>query len=518
LAVGEGWLDSYKGETLEGEVLLLIGRDYRALGDYPESFYWWLRAKEFYRSDVERRKTLHDRLVGIINTSQLEDLERLTAYAFGSEYEPRIYYALANLYLERNDLEAATEAAMRLVRSTPEQYWVSLGRELLERIDEEMSVKPHVVGCLLPLSGSFAIYGEEVLNGIELGIGIFDESEENLNLELVIKDTAGQPEETEVALQELVTDEKAIAVIGPLASKSALMAAERAQESGIPLIALTQREGITEEGDMVFRNFATPSQEVSRVLGAAMNDFGIERFAILYPDNSYGRFLMNLFWDQLEELGGSVTAVESYSPDATDFADQIKKMIGLFYERPLSVQQALEEMRSPEELESELEPTEPEPIIDFDAVFIPDNFQRIAMIAPQLAFHDVVDVLLMGTSLWQSPKLIELAKDYVQGAIFPSRFFDGNPDPVVQNFIGEYRNSFDTEPGILAASGYDTIRLVKDVVAGQAIQTRRDFRDALLSFYGIEGVTGWLSFEMNGEPASEPFLMTISGGQMVLLP
>jgi branched-chain amino acid transport system substrate-binding protein len=260
----------------------------------------------------------------------------------------------------------------------------------------------------------------------------------------------------------------------------------------------------------------TPSREVDRLLDIAVSEMGLKRFAILYPENSYGRFLLNLFWDRLETNGGEVTAVESYQPDETDFAGQIKKMTGLYYPRPKSLVEKLREMRTPEEEESIIFSGEPEPIIDFDAVFIPDNFQRVAMIAPQLVYYDVMDVLLMGTSLWQSPQLIEMAGDYVQGALFPSGFFEGLEDPAVKGFVQAYKTNFDAVPGILAATGHDTIKFLKELIVKENIRTRRDLHKALFNYYYFNGVTGNISFDSEGEVKKDPLLLMISGKRMKL--
>jgi len=372
------------------------------------------------------------------------------------------------------------------------------------------------VGCLLPLSGPFAIYGEEILNGIQLGMATLGEKWQDSDLELVIKDTKGTPEDTLAGLENLVINEKVMAIIGPLLSSTAIAAAKKAQKLGVPIITLTQKEKIMEEGDMVFRNFLTPSQEVKRLLDTAIYGMGIKRFGVLYPDNSYGRFFMNLFWNKLEEMGAKVTAIESYNPDDTDFANPIKKMTGLYYPRPASLVQKLIEMRCIEEEENEILPEEPEPVIDFDAVFVPDNFQRVAMIAPQLAYHDVLDVLLMGTSLWQSPQLIELAKDYVQGAIFSSGFFKRSGYPRVKDFVESYRTNFDSDPGLLAASGYDTIRMLEKILAGDEIRTRKDVQMALIKCQDFKGVAGEITFDTQGEVKKEPLLLTISRNQMIL--
>jgi len=510
------WLEKYHKDPLMGDVLVLLGDAFKALGNNVQAFNWWIKAKETWRGDLKTETELKSRLQGLIDVSGMEALEEMAQYASGSEYAPEIHYRMAMFFLEQNDLERAKTAAMALVRSTQEQSWIDLGKQLLERMEEELSVRPGVVGCLLPLTGRFGIYGEEVLNGIQLGTGMFGETGDGPDLELVIRDTKGKPEPALAGLEDLVHNEKVMAIIGPLSSRTAVAVAERAQGLGVPIITLTQREGITETGDMVFRNFLTPSKEVKRLLDPEIFEMGIKRFAILYPDNSYGRFFMNLFWDRLEEMGGTVAAVESYDPDTTDFADQIKKMTGRYYPRPYPLVRKLIEMRTPEEEESKLYPEEPEPIIEFDAIFIPDNFQRVAMIAPQLVYHDVLDVLLMGTSLWQSPELIETAGDYVQGAIFPSGFFESSGESCVSAFSEDYLMDFDAMPGILVATGYDTITLLKHMMAVKHVRTREELKEALLECRDFPGLTGNVVFDPEGEVEKEPFLLTISGRRMVV--
>jgi len=504
------WLEEFPWHSSKGDVSVLMGNNLRALGDNSGAFKWWLRAESELVDDLKRQAELNEKLEDIIRTVEIGELEELEEIAADTDYAPKVYHRMAALYLEQNELEKSQNAAMALIRSTPEQYWVSAGRQILENIQEELSVKKGVLGCLLPLSGPFAIYGQEVLNGIELGMGMFNETGDAPDLELVIMDTKGDPELALTGLEELANNEKVIAIIGPLSSRAATVSAKKAQTLGVPLITFTQKEGITEEGAMVFRNFLTPSREVDKLLDVAIRHMGLKRFAILYPDNSYGQFFLDIFWDRLEEMGGMVTAVEPYKADETDFAEQIKKMAGLYYPRPESLTQKLLAMRTPEEEESIIFPEEPQPIIDFDMVFIPDNFQRVAMIAPQLAYYDVLDVLLAGTSAWQSPQLIETAGDYVQGAIFSSGYFEGLGDAGVGSFVEEYKANFDAEPGILAATGYDTIKYLMEVISDEDVRTRRTLKKALLYYY-FDGVTGGISFDFHGEVEKESLLLTISG-------
>ena len=511
----EQWLSRFSSPAIKGHIYTLLGDNWMALEDNSQAFDWYFKAKKNWDGKPERLAEINSRLEQLIAKCELDDLEKIQMSTLQAEDKAKIYHRLAGFFLKQNELKKAMQAAMALVFSTPEQTWVTIGRQMMDRIREEQSVKSNVIGCLLPLSGAFAVFGEESLNGIQLGLDLFGKHNNIPDLELVIRDTYNQEEKAVSGLESLVHDEKVIAVIGPLFSKTSVAVAQKAQKLGVPLITLTQKQGITETGEMIFRNFLTPEKEVKRLLDVAMDKKGIKRFGILYPDNSYGKFYRDLFWDELEAKGGVVTAVEAYASDQTDFATQIKKIAGLYYPKPESFVEELIANRTPEQEEMEIFPEEPAPIIDFEAVFIPDNFQKAALVTPQLIYHDVMGVLLMGTSLWQSQKLIQMAEDYVQGAIFPAGFVKDMSRPDVKNFVKNYMNSFDAVPGILAAAGYDTIRLVKKIIGRDDVRTRIDFKDALLKEDEFAGVTCPIVFDTDGDLLSDPFLLTVSGRKII---
>lgn len=91
---------------------------------------------------------------------------------------------------------------------------------------------------------------------------------------------------------------------------------------------------------------------------------------------------------------------------------------------------------------------------------------------------------------------------------------DGSGEPGVDAFIDEYKANFDAAPGVLAATGYDTIRLLKEVMEEEDVRTRKDFHEALLWSRGFDGVTGTIFFDFQGEVGKEPLLLTISGRQI----
>jgi ABC-type branched-subunit amino acid transport system substrate-binding protein/TolA-binding protein len=504
------WLELYEDYPGKEEIFFLLGQNARELKDYPRVFYWWFKVLESPQTTEEKKEEIRSRLLDLIYEATEEELKEMAVYARESNLIFPIYYRLATSYLLTNRLEEAQELAIKIMRFAGEGEWFTVAKELMEKAQRVIQVEPNVIGCLLPLSGPFAIYGQEVLHGLELGLDIFRETDENLSsLELVIMDTEGESERACEAIRELAEKERVLVTIGPLLSRVAEEVVTIAQELGIPIITLSQSEGITSAGEMVFQNCLTPEDQVRSLTNKVLGEIELKRFAILHPDNAYGRYFMNKFWDEVEFHGGTVNAVEAYDPKDTDFATPIKKMVGLFYPRP-----------KPETEEEEGSEKKPDPIIDFDAVFIPDSYERAGLIASQLAFYDVVEATLLGTNLWNSPKLIEIAGRYVHGAIFPSGFFPGSGFRGVGGFVEQYQLNFQQKPGLLAAIGYDTIRIIKEIVReqGEDIRTREDLRSAVAGIEGFEGVTGPMAFDSERRAQRNPLLLTISGKHFLPLP
>jgi len=532
------WLEIYTYYPGREEVFFLLGQTLKELHNNPRAFYWWLKVLESSSVKGEEKEKIRLQLLDLIYQATEDELMQMTSYAEESDLIYPIYYQLTLFYLTSGRLEKAREAVLNVVSFPPEEEWAIKPQEMLQMIDERLEVRPNVVGCLLPLSGPFALYGQEVLNGLELGFDIFQENEESLSsMELVIRDTEGDPETAIEAMKELAAKERALVTIGPLISKVAEGVVEKAQELGMPIITLSQSDAITKKGEMVFQNCLNPEDQLKSLVNKVMGEMGLKRFAILYPANSYGKYFMNKLWDKVESNGGVITAVESYDTKSTDFAVEIKKMVGLFYPRPKpNIEEEEEEKEEgKEQLEQKMEGPEAEgevkieeqdleeelePIVDFDAVFIPDSYERAGLIASQLAYHDVLGVTLLGTNLWNSPKLIDIAGRYVHGAIFPSGFFSGSGYIGVDSFVDQYRTSFGQEPQFLAAIGYDTIRVVKEILKekGNNIKTRENFRSALAGNKYFDSVTGPMFFDEERRAKRNPLLLTISGRNFFPMP
>jgi branched-chain amino acid transport system substrate-binding protein len=467
-----------------------------------------------------------------------------------------LLYHLGLLTLETGRTDDAIAALSEIVNRLPAHEQAGQAKTLILEIFSESISSPHSIGCLLPLSGPYKTYGYKALQGIELALNEYHRANKEKPIYFIVKDTASDPFQAVQAVREL--DEANVsAIIGPIIS--AEPAAMEAQSRGIPIVLFTQKDNITQIGGFVFRNFITPRMQIDPLAVYAVKKMGLKRFAILYPDENYGNTYMNLFWDEVLSLGGAVVGVESYDPMDTDFAIPIKKLVGLYYQVPreLEIDFAFtpEEDVSPDPMAKtttdmfafmpdetkyipELffwgfpQPLGPladdvtrgrkrddalEPIVDFDALFIPDAAKKVGLITPQLAYSDIEDVVLMGTNLWHSQQLISMSQDYIQNAILTDGFFAESKDPKVRVFSKKFQDTFDERPGFIEAVAYDSAKILLQALTNPRIRFKSHLKDELLNLVDFPGVTGATSFDYKGDAIRNPYILRVKGRSFEVL-
>jgi ABC-type branched-subunit amino acid transport system substrate-binding protein len=207
---------------------------------------------------------------------------------------------------------------------------------------------------------------------------------------------------------------------------------------------------------------------------------------------------MALFQDKVWAYGQEIVSVDAYSPDQTDFGKTIKKLIRQNGAFGNDVGKAGK--KSHPRQEGVIPPKERRiSNVDFDAVFIPDTYSKVGLISPQLRFYDIEDVLLIGTNLWHSEHLMEMAGKYVQGALVPDGFCPNSKKQQVLDFIHRYENAFQEKPGFFEAVAYDTAMMVFQTVSQPEVKSRKELKDRLQTIRNYNGVTGLTSFKTNGE-------------------
>lgn len=512
-------------------IYALVGDTYMAQGAPIDAIDYYARAHEF--ATGPELEAIGEKFREAIAQLDSEDVAILIKHPDESLPMDYLLFQLGLNYAMEEKYDDALTILNQFIEKYPEHENRILAQSLMDEIKKNAFFQRYTIGCLLPLSGPYQTFGLRALRGIELAQAQFSSQSGNPPLNILIKDTGADPDKTITALEELYREQVA-AIIGPIVTSE--IAAREAQQMGIPIITLTQKDNIAEIGDKVFRNFITPKMQVQTLTSFAVESLGLLRFAILYPDETYGITFMNLFWDQLLEAGGQVVAVESYKPDQTDYSDSIKKLVGLYYavpedlkpeiEEDLTADQEREGNETPEQAagetrkkgsRGEAEEEKPPAIVDFDAIFIPDSPGKAGQIVPQLAYYDIKDVYILGTNLWHSDSLIKIANQYVQGAVMPDGFFADSPSPRVQKFVKEFEETYQETPDFIEAIVYDSAMILFNVVSREQIRYRSEIRDELLNLDNFPGVTGLTSFDENGDAQKKLYLLRVKGKKFVEL-
>ena len=494
-----------------GRIYTILGNTYVAMDSPEDSIYFYAMAHQM--SEDPKKESIIVKMKEAV--SMLDSASILSLLNYIEDKLPKGYlmYQLGVKYSKEEKPDEAVRALTGFVKSFPEHENLQQAKLLIEEIAGKTVYSRYTIGCLLPLSGPYRKYGNRAMKGIELALSQFNSKATNPSIHLLIKDTGGNPDKAILAMHDLQNDQVA-ATIGPIITAEAV--ATEAQHSGIPMITITQKENITEISDNIFRNFITPEMQVKAVVSYAAEVLEVKNFAVLYPEEKYGTHFMNLFWDEVLKYGGKIVGSEAYNPSHTDFKDPIKKLVGLYYEVPDDLKEEPDiEKIDTEKLKDENE--EPEPVVDFEAIFIPDAPNKVGLIIPQLAFHDIEDVYLLGTNLWHSKKLVDMTKEYIQRAIIPDGFFSESTSVRVRDFVEKFEKTFAEKPGFIEAIAYDTSMILFQILRRPDVRSRNAIKNQLMHLKDFQGVTGLTSFNDKGDVKKELSLLRIKGDKFVEL-
>jgi ABC-type branched-subunit amino acid transport system substrate-binding protein len=369
------------------------------------------------------------------------------------------------------DLVASASNALRAsdAREDPD---VSI---LIARADEFLHGSPYVVGALLPLSGRGREVGRQLLEGMQLAA--LDEG----GPELAVEDTADDPSRTVAALQRLIGDQRVVAVLGPVGTRTTEAAAEAAGRARVSLLSFSASEEVSAAGDYVFRFLYSPRDELNALVSKARAR-GLSRFVILYPDHGYGRTMERLFDQEVAMAGGIYCEGVAYPPGTKTFVDYVRTVLET----------------------------------SCDVVLFADVADQVALIAPTFAAegawsvvggalpeHAEREVHFLLSSLSWSPELLPRARRYLQGALIALPFYEASKAGLSPHFRTAYETRYGKAPQMFSAYGYDAYRMISAALR-QGHQTRQALAEALNAGLGVTAVSSVGSFSSERTPAHPP--------------
>lgn len=447
-----------------------------------------------------------------LSPQQLEDIVRDPGFDL---VRPVALFRVGVAKFEQGQLSSARESLSEVVRLAPQTEIGERASEMLSQMEARERVNPRRVGAILPLSGRQARVAQRTLRGLQLGLGIYGGNRSGY--ELAVIDSAGNAAVARRGVETLVSDDNVIAIVGGMTSREAQAMATKAQEFGIPNFSLSQKSGLTQIGDYVFRHALTSETQVKQLVHEAIHNRGLKRFAILYSNDAYGKEFAHLFWDEVVRNGGAIRGARSYTPGATDFNSEIRALVGTAQVEARKHEYKLRMDEWKKNKTAAQRRNEPEdilpPIVDFDAVFIPDSARALGQIAPTLAYNEVRDVTLIGPNLWNTQATVERAGKLLKDPIFLDSILIGDPEFQSSSFYKDYISTFGEPPDDFDVIAYDTGLMIRRALDSGAT-TRPELQAALLRLGRVMGAFGEVTMTSQREVARPVTILTVSDGRI----
>jgi len=184
------------------------------------------------------------------------------------------------------------------------------------------------IGMILPMSGPFAGYGQQILNGAHLYMKEHGDSIDGRKVELIIKDDTGvAPEISKRVAQELIVKDKADILAGFGVTPSAFAVAPLSAQAKMPMVVMNAAtSSVTTKSPYIVRtSMSMPQTSAPMATWAAKQ--GITKVYTLVADYGPGHDAEKQFVKTFTAAGGQIVGevrVPLQNPDFAPFLQRIK--------------------------------------------------------------------------------------------------------------------------------------------------------------------------------------------------
>ena len=538
-------IDLFPSSSYVDDAHYTLGLSYYRLGRFDDAAQELLFARQ--STNDSALATRSETFLGVVIADHLtlDQVKSLRDAARSVPVRNFLTIRLADKAYRTGNIQLPLELLRPFRGYPPDMAYVQEGLVLLERIERGGSID---IAAILPLMSSSKQQatkelGTELLNGIRLAV-----SEHNKvglpKVNLVERDSQRDPGIAARVVTELCSEDKIMAVIGPIFSNETFAAAGIANARGVPLITPTATaNGIAAIGPFVFQlnpDYETRGRAVARY---AVDSLGLKTFGVLAPagGTGSGRAMAEAFIEEITALGGEIVDAEWYDEGATDLRFQISAMRRRALERtevpvvdfgrrmsyedlkkmlswgvPTRMLDSLAEREDTvsvnvlfgprgKQIADSLGIASRQTTVDYDsleipveaidAIFLPiSDSDEIGVVCPQLRYFNFRTQLL-GTGEWYDIAELDENRLYADGVIFSNDTYVDESEPSYQSFSRSYMSMFARRPTLNSLYGYDATALVLSLVR-DGFASRQSLAEALARLESYHGIRA--DFRLDG--------------------
>jgi branched-chain amino acid transport system substrate-binding protein len=342
---------------------------------------------------------------------------------------------------------------------------------------------PIKIAAIVPLSGAGAFDGQLALEGMRAEVALINAAGGVIGrqIELVVYDDKGTPEEGVAAAQRAIEQDKVDLIVGGWFSAVALAMKEVTRDKIITIMTSAQHPDVTAKGHRyLFRLNATSSMMSTRYSQEICTRIRPKSVAFITINDDFGRLEVENYTRLLTACGIEVKGNEFYNRNDTDFNVALTKLRAL----------------------------------NADAIYVSAiNTSQGATIyrqARQAGFRGT----LVASAGNMNPKLVELSGRALEGVYSISLYAPDSGNPMLDAWTRQYRSTFQNQPAFIGTLGGQAVRVLASAV--QTAGSSRDYDKIAAALRGptLPTLLGDIKFDETGQALQNLYLVRVQNGDI----
>jgi len=309
-------------------------------------------------------------------------------------------------------------------------------------------------------------------------------------LELVIKDTKGDPATCVSFAKQLIDEEQVLAIIGPSTSGETMQIKDLCEKNGTILVSCAAAEVIVNPvAKYVFKSPQKDSQAASWIF-STLKEKGLTKAGLLSDNSGFGSAGKKQVEEMAPKAGIEIAISEVYDKGATDLTDVLTKVKGKGVQAVINWS-----------------------IVPAQSI-VPKNMKQLGMEMPLFQSHGFGNI-----------KYVEQAGAAAEGILFPAGrllIADVLPDThpqkaVLATYKRDYETAFKEPVSTFGGHAYDALMIVVTAVgkAGTDPEKVRGAIETMKGFVGTAGIFNFTAEDHNGLGLDAFEMITVKGGKFV---
>lgn len=344
------------------------------------------------------------------------------------------------------------------------------------------------IGSIGPLTGDAASYGEAVKKGAELAVKEVnkDGGINGKKVEFKMEDDEADAEKAVNAYNTL-KDWGMQMLAGTTTSASCIAVQAVAKEDNMFLLAPSATAVEAIEGDNAFRVcFSDPAQGTKSAQYMAEHKLA-KKVAVIYDSSDpYSSGIYKNFKEEAKKQNIEIASAEAFTKDSkTDFSVQLSKAKDS----------------------------------GADLLFLPIYYQAASLILKQADDMGYKPTIFGCDGLDGLLNVENFDTSLAEGAMLLTPFAADAQDEKTEDFVTAYKKAYDNQTPIqFAADAYDAVFAIKlasedsKITPDMSVSDICDKLKTSMTKIKLEGTTGTITWDKNGEPDKEPKAVVIENG------